>query len=113
MDFVVDGKQVRMTFGVEDVYNNTANFENHRAYINHHFKAHGLEITKWNWDRNPDTGKWENFKDGVQFKSTDSQLDLRIEVIGTIGVNIKETTDVTDSGYQRSGIIWNGNFAKD
>ena len=94
MDFRVDGKKVILVFGVQDIYKNTFLFPTHRAYIDFQFKKHGFEILKWNWDWNKETNHWEKIPDGLEFKSTDRQNDLQIEVIGTIGVNIKEIVNV-------------------
>jgi len=84
-----DGDNVVMIFDVNDVYKNTAVFANHRDYIAHMFRLHGYEITKWNWDKNPENGKWEKYEDGLKFMSTDRQVDIAIEITGTVGKNIR------------------------
>jgi hypothetical protein len=97
VEFKVDGNKATLYMGVEDISKNSFLFKTHREYIAHQFKAHGFEITKWNWEQNkdlpvdPNTGNypWVNRPDGLDFKSTDRTVDLTMEITGTVGVNIR------------------------
>ncbi len=99
-DFKVDGRKATLIFGVEDISQNSFLFKDHRQYIEHQFRQHGYEITKWNWDQNkdlprdPETGNypWVKYEDGLSFMSTDRTVDMQLEVIGTEGVNIRRIT---------------------
>lgn len=90
MDFLVEGKKVVMTFSVQDVYQNTQFHKTHREFIQHVFKQHGYEVTKWNWDKDPDSSKWIHHPDGVQFMSSDRMVELYTEVHGIVGQNVRE-----------------------
>ena len=82
--------KVEVSFNHEDVYRNTANFKTHREYVQWLFKQKGYEVFKWNWDKDPDTGKWNSFPDGVEFEREDNtEKELRIVVRGTVGKNIR------------------------
>ena len=82
--------EIKFSFSALDVWNNIKYFKDHRAYVKHRFNEMGYEVTKWNWDKNPETGSWEKDEDGITFKKNDSDLDLTIEVTGVVGKNLRQ-----------------------
>lgn len=86
-------ERIVFTFDENDVFTNTQFHKNHRDYIRWRFAQLGFAVTKWNWERNPLTNKWINDKTGIEFKRTDSDIQLRFEVSGIVGQNIRRLTD--------------------
>jgi hypothetical protein len=81
-------QRVIITFNTDDIFRNNYLFKNHREYVQYLFKQKGYEVTKWNWESD-ENGKWHPNKDGIQFKRTDSDWELRIEVTGIVGKNLR------------------------
>jgi len=92
------GSVIKFSFSATDVFNNTKIFRDHRDYVRYRFAKMGYEVTQWNWDMDPETGRWEQYKDGVGFKKNDSDIELSIEVSGVVGLNLKELRKKDDNG---------------
>lgn len=84
------GEIIKFSFDAFDVHRNTQFFKDHRQYVEHRFAALGYEVTRWGWDMNPSTGRWEQQPDGIQYKRNDSDIDLSIEVTGVVGKNLRK-----------------------
>ncbi len=76
----------------EDIFMNTCNFETHRHYIEWRFFQKGVAITKWRWEKS-DAG-WQVHEDGLEIRQDDSNVNLSLHVIATLGVNARRILEV-------------------
>lgn len=91
------GAKVVVYFNQDDVFKHTCIFKTHREFVEYLFKKKGLQVTQWNWDKNPISGKWQRYADGIKFMACDIQGDknnLVYEVHGEVGVNLVEIPEV-------------------
>ncbi len=71
---------VRMTD--VDILTATAMYKTHRDYVAKLFRDIGFEVTEWH-------SKTVGDIQGLQYYKSDSDVVLTVEVVGTIGVNIR------------------------
>ncbi len=84
----VEGDKVKVYITTGDIHRNTKNFKDHREYIQWRFQQMGFEVYRWGWDRQ-DSGSWCKQDDGIQCKNSESNLEITMEYIGTIGKNVR------------------------
>ncbi len=87
-----------------DILNHSHLFKSHRMYIGHKFKEMGYEVTEWHSRYNGE----QKIVQGLEYLRTDSDVMPTVEVVGTIGVNIRpltviEVTDATGNQVQAEG----------
>lgn len=68
-----------------EIFNNAHLFKNHRDYIAFKFKEMGFEVTEWHSRYKGE----ELIAQGLQYYRTDSDLNPMVEVVGTLGQNIR------------------------
>lgn len=68
-----------------DILHNSKNYSSHRHYIAQKFQEMGFEVTEWHTRYNGDI----KIVQGLEYLRADSDITLIMEVVGTIGVNIR------------------------
>ncbi len=80
----ISGDRVTIFISDADIFRNTKHFKNHRLYVAHVFKQLGIEITQFHT-----TARDSGIVKGLEFMRTDSEIDPRLEVTATLGVNAR------------------------
>jgi len=77
-----------------EILSNTAFYKNHREYVAAKFKEIGFEVTRWTSVYEGERTKHQ----GLQYYKADSDIYLLVEVVGTIGVNIRPIEAIDAKG---------------
>jgi len=78
--------EVKLYITEQEIFKNTGNFKTHRDFVKAKFRERGFEVTEF---ANKYGVAGQQIAEGLKFLRTDSDKDLTMIVVGTVGVNLR------------------------